>query len=506
MKFLRRIGLFSCLLFIGVLGGLMAPLPSEALTVTIDGIPVAISTTSTACSSGYNLCSFIAPGRYADWVVGDVATSNKARIMIGDNSTASSLDLLKMTGITFTPFAPGGTQTAIVVVTHTYSAGGGNPQGAYSWGYGMAGHFDPPGGPTPAAENVVGNRLKQIGVGNFAGTGNVTLGLGIDTGVLASPSTNNLNGSISKTRAAAVVLANCNTGSARCAPTITQTFTITVVGADKLVMTDSLIGAGATCRPVDSGAIPIPPHIYAYMLQLDPAAPNDVNQVSAWLAEMADMYAHKPLKKKLLLFVKSLVDKWIAKTIPGTCPEVLEDQNAVILADVDMEEDNCLNTPEGCAIAEPAPGEIVIKVEAITNVLGSWGFDAEGLGMSDFTLVGVHAGNTDTAGTKTFSGIAAGESGGSRTIKQISFPVPHDNDGDSVWFLKGVNCLNLLGPTQSQWAPLVIDETLVGVTVSELESTETLTCFFHNHHTHNGQEENIMPHPDGGGADVPVIP
>lgn len=132
MKYLRWIGLMSSLLIVGAFGELMAPLSSEALTVNIAGSTVQITPTSAACSPGYNLCSFIPPGQYGTWIVGNVNdATNRARIMIGDNSAANSLDLLKMTGITFTPTGTG-TQTTTVVVTHTYNAGGGNPQGNYS--------------------------------------------------------------------------------------------------------------------------------------------------------------------------------------------------------------------------------------------------------------------------------------------------------------------------------------------------------------------------------------
>lgn len=225
-----------------LIGGLfLVPLPAQALTVTIDGR--AVQLTTAPCPSGYNLCRFIPPGTYGRFTVGDVSSTNRARILIGDNSAASSLDLLKLTGITFTPVGVTAdtttTTTATVVVTHTYNAGGGNPAGNYSWGYGMAGYFDPPG-PSPT-ENIVGNRLRQVSSGNFAGA-IVQLGSGVDTGVLATPTTNNLNGSITKTSAATVVRTNCNTGSNRCAPTITQTFTRTVAGADKFyTMTDEMI-------------------------------------------------------------------------------------------------------------------------------------------------------------------------------------------------------------------------------------------------------------------------
>ena len=134
--------------------------------------------------------------------------------------------------------------------------------------------------------------------------------------MLATPATNNLNGSVTRTRAATVVKSNCNTGSARCAPEITKTFTIIVKDGDKLVLSDSMIAAGGTCRLVDQ-VIPIPPHLYALMRNLDPNAPNDINKLSAWLAQMGQKYLKKPIQKKLLAYLISELDKWLAKTVPG---------------------------------------------------------------------------------------------------------------------------------------------------------------------------------------------
>ena len=346
MTYFRWVGLLSSLLFVGAFGALLAPLPSHALSVTIDGRAVQLTTTSAACTSGYNLCAFIPPGTYGGWTVGNVSSTNRARIMIGDNSAANSLDLLKLTGITFTPVVTAGTKTMRVVVTHTYNAGGGNPAGNYAWGYGMAGYLDP-----PANENIVGDQLQQTGQGNFAGK-MTALGSGLDTGKFATPSTNNLNGSVTKSRAAVVVMPACNTGSNRCAPTITQTFTLTVVGADKLVLSDSVIAAGGTCRAVEQ-VIPIPPHLYVFMRALDPHAPNDINKLSAWLTKMGEKYLKHATQKPLLKDLIKKLDKWLAATVPGSCPEILEEINAVVEDDVEAEE--LVFAAVGAVPAEPGP-------------------------------------------------------------------------------------------------------------------------------------------------------
>ena len=58
-KFVQRVGLVSTLLIGGVLGGLMAPLPSDAATLSIDGVNIPLlNTTGTGegqkypCESG----------------------------------------------------------------------------------------------------------------------------------------------------------------------------------------------------------------------------------------------------------------------------------------------------------------------------------------------------------------------------------------------------------------------------------------------------------------------
>ncbi|MBH0179650.1 MAG: hypothetical protein HP491_17760 [Nitrospira sp.] len=368
----------SSLLFVGIFGQLMAPLQSDALTVTIDDRPVQITTTAAACTSGYNLCAFIPPGTYGAWTVRDVSSTNKARIMIGDNSAAGSLDLLKLTGITFTPVVTEGTKTTRVVVTHTYSAGGGNPAGDYAWGYGMAGYLDP-----PPNENIAGDQLQQTGQGNFAGK-IAALGLGLDTGRFATPTTNNLHGRVTKSRAAAVVMPACNTGSARCAPAITQTFTLTVTGADMLVLSDSVVAAGGTCRPVEQ-VIPIPPHLYSVMLKLDPQAPNDINQLSKWLAKMGEKYLKNAKQKALLAWLIKELDKWLAATVPGTCPEIFEEINQVVGDDAE-DALNAVTLAGPFAPAEPGGGTITITKQTSQATNDRFTFTISGPSASTQTI------------------------------------------------------------------------------------------------------------------------
>lgn len=388
MNYLRRIGVQLSLWFIGAMGALLTPLPAAALTVTIDGrtVQLAPTTASPPCSSGYNLCAFIPAGTYGRLAVADVSSSNRARIMIGDNSTAGSLDLMKLTGIKFTPVGVTAgtttTTTATIVVTHTYNAGGGNPAGDYAWGYGMAGYLDP-----PSNENVVGDQLKQTGQGNFAGK-IAALGLGLDTGKFATPTTLNLNGSVTKSRAATVVMPACNTGSNRCAPTITQTFTLTMTGADTLVLSDSAIACGGTCRQADA-VIPIPPLLYQLMLKLDPQAPNDINQLPKWLADMGEKYLKNKQQKELLAQLIKALNKWLAASVPGTCAQVQTAIDEIIEDDVEAHEAYIATLAalgELFAPAEPGGSTITIRKETSEATSDSF----------QFTLIGPSASADET--------------------------------------------------------------------------------------------------------------
>jgi len=165
MKYLRWVGLMSSLVIVGVLGGLMVPLPSEAATLKIDGVSVTLNT-PIACDSGYNSCFVITlalntPRTIGAWVVGDVSTTNRARVMINDLGTTGSVDKMKLTGVTFTPVVAAGDKTTTVIISHTFSNG--QLSGDYLWGMGMAGQFDP-----PTTENVVGDEVILVGTGLFA--------------------------------------------------------------------------------------------------------------------------------------------------------------------------------------------------------------------------------------------------------------------------------------------------------------------------------------------------
>jgi hypothetical protein len=284
MRSLRWIGLVFSLLIVGVLGGLMAPLPSEAdnntpPTVTIDGASVTltrIANVNGVCpnDTAFNSCwsingtnvttestrnQTIQFGRY---FVGDYSASNGARILINDSSAVGSVDNMKMTGITFSPSVSSPTPDAHVIIVHTFNEGGGNPRGSYKWGMAMGGQFDPPDGGTgaPAAENVVGDRLRVTASGVFTST--VNLG-SLDTCPLCSPpaatpttppktgfdspTATKLVGYVTKSVAAAVKVSDCNMTGSKCFPTVTLDYTIRTVGLDQLQLSDSFSGCGSSC-------------------------------------------------------------------------------------------------------------------------------------------------------------------------------------------------------------------------------------------------------------------
>lgn len=134
MKYLRQIGLVSSLVIGGVLGGLMAALPSEAATasskpkLTINGIDVPLTWQGVNCTANNGLVAaadnyFLSASVRGCWTVngatwssstatasntvtlggfklGSVSKTNRARVIINDFSMTGE-DKLKLTGITF---------------------------------------------------------------------------------------------------------------------------------------------------------------------------------------------------------------------------------------------------------------------------------------------------------------------------------------------------------------------------------------------------------------------
>jgi hypothetical protein len=452
MRHLRWVGLVFSLLIVGVLGGLMAPLPSEADNpiLTIDGVNVSLTTACASVDSGYTSCySINTASPYSHWTVGNVSDTNKARFLINDVSTAGSVDAMKLTGITFTPVTPD-TTTAVqtsVVMTFTYNAGGGNPKGDYQWAMSMGGYFDPPSG-----ENVVDNQLKLTGTGVFpipGGTSEtLSLGTTLNTGVLTTSKTNNVNSSVTRSNAAATVKAACDTtGGGLCAPTITHTFLIAIKGSDKLYLTDSVPGFGGTCR--ETG--PVPSGLDTTVPNGDPDPTNPTPPCPAF-------------KSKVNLLTQQEI-RAAMKAAKGA--------GAVV--------------SESC-VGLCGNGTITINKEFYEGdgPDGTFGFAGSGEDIpASFDLTTVDGTQSVTFGGPAPNGLSTGLFGGTRTITEVVFPTFDNGD---YWFLTTVGCTHDEG-TDTAWERLYgpcedCEEgdtgPLLGVTVTNLADNDTLTCTFRN--------------------------
>lgn len=496
MRRLRWVRLVFSLLFVGVLGGLMAPLPSEALnstqpTVTIDGVPVSmtrIPNVNNACpgDTAYNSCWSITPGTYGGWTVGHYnSTSNKARVLINDASAAGSRDSMKMTGITFTPIVAGTAASPKVthaIITHNFNEGGGNISGDYLWALAQGGQFDP-----PTTENVVGNKLKLTGTGSGPGITPFALGT-LDTGTFTTSTIPNVVGYVTKSKSASVVKPACNTGSGRCAPTIRYDYEITVVGKDQLQLSDSVFGAGGVCyKGLKLKLLKLIDHIFDQFDQLqDDEHPMGCNKFA------------EALNVETQASVAAIVAEGIASG--GVAVETCEGGCIVINKTTDQD----LNVP----------GQ------------ADFGFTATGAGMVNFTLITGDCDGSCGDGTQTFSSLSTGGAGGSRTITETGFPYvpdtfdgvpPGESDHDSFWWTRTVSCEsannpepgNTSGPTTwttfaptfatvndnraalgndaslGNEGPLPTDPEIAPlrqgyVTVHNLAAGDTLTCTFDN--------------------------
>ena len=137
----------------------------------------------------------------------------------------------------------------------------------------------------------------------------------------------------------------------------------------------------------------------------------------------------------------------------------------------------------------PSTGTIKIVKYMDTNAFTTptAGFTATGNGVSNFNL----SANETQASSKTFTGLATGAGGGSRTFTESSFPPIHVDGEDSVWHLDSVVCsLSAATPVAAGQVTLITGPTpvgpgLVGVTVNYVNADQTVTCAFDNHHTHD---------------------
>lgn len=221
LKYLQRSGLMPSLLIVGVLGGLMAPLPSEAGTPTItlkvdNGSPVSILVTSPAtCTAtegtgtggqGYTACYSIltgstvysgtnAAGSTRGYTIQPIS-SGSARLKVADTA---GQDKFSLVGVKFVPVADAttgwatGTDAAgllpnsaeehnlTIVYSHTFddpTANAVGNAGIYKWNVRTSGQFftGPTGGSVSAKKcttsdwkcDALNNRVDFTGKGTFS--------------------------------------------------------------------------------------------------------------------------------------------------------------------------------------------------------------------------------------------------------------------------------------------------------------------------------------------------
>jgi hypothetical protein len=272
----------------------MAPLPSEAVppmpTLTIDGTQVTDlefygegcgTGTTTAqrqaapTDTGFNACWSIpltnvttestrsATRRVGNWYVGDVTATNQARVLIFDLDTGT--DDMKLTGTTLTPVVTT-SETDVSLVNTFNQPGGGNPGGAYFWIMSQGGNVDP----YPDTINTcTGSGVKLTGTANIGDSNPGNLGIlqkyaslncpTLPKGAIGNITENNkktapATNSVKKLDGTTEVVCNVpNTFDTRgvptgkCAPTVTYTYHVKIVGGDQVQLTDSVVGCGKMC-------------------------------------------------------------------------------------------------------------------------------------------------------------------------------------------------------------------------------------------------------------------
>jgi hypothetical protein len=484
MRSIRWVGLVYCLVIVGVLGGLMAPLPSQAdppmPTLTIDGVTInnliyygdgcGTGTTPAArqaapFDTAYNACwsipnasggvLFISPslvtteaqrtgGRLVgQWYISSYSSTNKARVLIYDVSSGSNPDGMKLSGTSITPTA-GGAATRItdVILINTFNQpDGGNLKGNYSWAMSQGGHIDP----FPNTETMVGSGVRLSGtiqkVDN-TNIGNGDLGFLEKYNPLAGPTgPANINGSLTESKASTKVKNNdnvtnaiCHTNTVTrngvpvdlCAPKITLTWHVTIKGLDRFNLTDSLVGCPGSCN---AGEEPI----------CDPSEGEEGG------------LGCLPSCEQILAICDGDGEA------PGIIPTSVQ---------ADVDEGIAVGAVEACGAAG---GCILNMVKATPAKIGAAltvPFIADGPGVvSPFSVLT----NADGIGGHNTKDLATGHNVGTRTFTPTT---------PSGWELDGVSCVSSLIPTTSKWKKIG-SSFKTGLEVRELGVGDTLTCTWH---------------------------
>ncbi len=296
-KCIQQVGLVSTLLTGGVLGGLMAPLPSEAAapsapptvtlkmdagtTVTLPQLAPRTCLAGDISPGGFNYCYTVPTGGIVTGTGGKqyrIDPNGTPRVRIADKN---GQDKMSLTGVQFVPVAPwSNTESHTLTLTlsatldaTTDGAGGAtintNNAGLYKWAVRSSGEFI-----ANAGSDAVGNTLTLGGVGtfSFAKTNKPILSTENSTARRGTKNLTTLSFNISGPASTADInwggLTNADMGQqdlffpefdckrdyganptpAACRPTITQTLTATIKGPDTLrVLGGPLDAMGVKC-------------------------------------------------------------------------------------------------------------------------------------------------------------------------------------------------------------------------------------------------------------------
>lgn len=470
MRHLKKAGLLSSLSIIGVLGGLIAPLPSESsstsLTLQVDnGSPVSILGGTGACPSGYNQCFSITStpqafgnnGRAFRALAAPGTSSTGTKLLIND--TAAS-DAFKFTGIQIAPTSTSSwpnTETHVVkiVMTNTFDA---NPNGSGNYVVALrTGGYLKAAGTSPIYTQY--DWLEFKGTGTFSpslvnvnllNTANPTP-LKLQVGNQATATYFTLN------QVVAYPTFGCDadgTGpGTQCKPVITLTMTVTFYGPDSLVLTDSsesIFGGPCKLTPADSGVTeptgnPIPCHAEGKKKNQDEIITGQINT--------------------------------------GNTTDVTESQQAGAVAYVQCTEaDNC-----PCADPDACFGTIVINLKVTPGTAGTFNVTGTGGGLGNPTpetpTIYPIVTRANGRGSITFDNLPT-VIGGPWVIAEGPFP---PIDSGHFWETDQIGCVSKLNDPEAI-PPIIVTTWTINsgpdkspLTVTQLGGGDTLTCGWHLH-------------------------
>jgi hypothetical protein len=431
MKILRWLALVYSLLIGGIL---IAPVPAEAvptLTISVDfAAPETVSLAgSGTCPmpAGYTACYRIdTTGSYGSgsFTLVDVSLTNPARVLIADTTGAgNSLDLFTLTGVKFVPSSGlTGQHTVQAVLMNTFDAAP-NPAGNYLFAMRTGGYFV-----ASAGGNNLLNTVSLSGLGDFSGSGSVSVPILPTLSMqVGSPTSTAVSFSLSQIQPYNSFPCETPASSGICSPTIQLTFDFVVFGADSLFLTNSADAAGGNCDVVPPPTDQKPPF---------GLPPGPVNPCKARTGKINSFFNQA-----------SNADNRSANQA-GADPFV-----------------QCVDIPEEftCPCVDPATcnnGTItIVKTESI-SIGGTYDFAGTGAGItSKFSITATLSG---PPGSKTFSGLTTGATGGSRSVTETS-----------TGFFPSLSCTSALGTS-------TFSTSTDTATVSNLGAGDTVTCTFVN--------------------------